>query len=231
MFVNKPYCSLPVSEQALCTDTNALAFAPPAGLQTLFGVGGYPGYGGQWPAIIWHDYFMKEFNALPVQAWPAVPANFGTEWNLVPPLPKPKPKPKPDCFGNGRRCRTPIPIPSGLPTLVPPLGGGGGGGGGGAGTVGGFAAGGVVATSLLVTMLPQVPGCAPGGAGVAQAVRAERSARSGQARGSGAVPGRWALGGAGRWAVPGHWAVRGTGRSGGAGVPGGAQRRAGWHAG
>jgi membrane peptidoglycan carboxypeptidase len=154
MFVSHPGCTLPVSEQALCTDTNALAFAPPAGLQTLFGVGGYAGYGGQWPAIIWHDYFMKEFNSQPVQAWPAVPVNFGSAWNLVPPLPKPKPKPKPNCFGNGRRCRTPIPLPSGLPTLVPPGGGGGGGGGGGAATVGGFAAGGVVATGILVTMLP-----------------------------------------------------------------------------
>jgi membrane peptidoglycan carboxypeptidase len=152
MFVSKPYCSLPKSEQGLCTDTNALAFAPPAGLQTLFGVGGYPGYGGQWPAIIWHSYFMKEFNSLPVQAWPALPANFGSAWNLVPPLPKPKPHPKPNCFGNGRRCHTPIPLPSGL---VPPVGGGGGGGGGGAAaTAGGFAAGGVVATSILVTMLP-----------------------------------------------------------------------------
>ena len=153
MFVNRPSCSLPVSEQALCTDTNALAFAPPAGLQTLFGVGGFPGYGGQWPAIIWHDYFMKEFNSLPVQAWPALPVNFGSAWNLVPPLPKPKPKPKPNCFGNGRRCRTPIPVPT-LPTPTLPPFGGGGGGGGGAATVSGGAAAGVVATSIVASMLP-----------------------------------------------------------------------------
>jgi membrane peptidoglycan carboxypeptidase len=150
MFVSRPGCTLPVSEQALCTSTSALAFTPPAGLQTLFGVGGYPGYGGQWPAIIWHAYFMKDFNSLPVQAWPALPANFGTAWNLVPPLPKPKPKPKPNCFGNGRRCHGPIPTPS----LVPPLGGGGGGGGGGVPTVGGAAAGGVVATGILTALLP-----------------------------------------------------------------------------
>ena len=158
MFVSHPGCTLPVSEQALCTDTNALAFAPPPNLQTLFGVGGYAGYGGQWPAIIWHDYFMKEFNSLPVQAWPAVPANYGSAWNLVPPLPKPKPQPQPDCNGNGNgngnRCHTPIPLPSGLPSLVPPVGGGGGGGGGGgAGTVGGAAAG-VVATGILTALLP-----------------------------------------------------------------------------
>jgi hypothetical protein len=146
-----------VSQQSLCTSTSALAFTPPAGLQTLFGVGGYAGYGGQWPAIIWHSYFMKQFNSLPVQAWPAIPANFGSAWNLVPPLPKPKPEPQPNCNGNGdgngRRCHTPIPLPSGLPTLVPP-GGGGGGGGGGAGTVGGAAAGGVVATGILTALLP-----------------------------------------------------------------------------
>ena len=155
MFVSHPGCTLPVSEQGLCTSTSALAFTPPAGIETLFGVGGYAGYGGQWPAIIWHNYFMKEFNSLPVQAWPALPADFGSAWNLVPPLPKPKPKPKPNCFGNGRRCRTPNPLPSGLPTLVPPLGGGGGGGGGGgAATVGGAAAGGVMATGILTALLP-----------------------------------------------------------------------------
>jgi membrane peptidoglycan carboxypeptidase len=155
MFVSHPGCTLPVSEQGLCMDTNALAFAPPAGLQTLFGVGGYAGYGGQWPAIIWHDYFMREFNSMPVQAWPAVSPNFGTAWNLVPPLPKPKPQPQPNCNGdnnnNGRRCHSPFPLPSGLPTLVPPVGGGGGGGG--AGTVGGAAAG-VMATGLLTALLP-----------------------------------------------------------------------------
>jgi membrane peptidoglycan carboxypeptidase len=165
MFVNVPSCTLPVSEQGLCTDTNALAFAPPQGLQTLFGVGGLAGYGGQWPAIIWHNYFMKNFNSQPVQSWPALPANFGSAWNLVPPLPKPKPQPRPCNNGNRNpfRCQngnqppvvcipgSPIPCPTASPTL-PPFGGGGGAGG--AGTVGGFAAGGIVATGLTVTMLP-----------------------------------------------------------------------------
>jgi membrane peptidoglycan carboxypeptidase len=171
MFVSHPGCTLPDSEQALCTDTNALAFAPPSGLQTLFGVGGFPGYGGQWPAIIWHDYFMKQFNGLPVQSWPALPANFGSAWNLVPPLPKPKPKPQQCDNGNGNpfRCRngnqppviclpgSPIPCPGGGGGGVGGgVGGGGGGGGGagGAGTVGGAAAGGIVTTGLTVTMLP-----------------------------------------------------------------------------
>ena len=167
MFVSRPNCSLPAAEQAACTSTQALAFAPPQGIQTLFGVGGFPGYGGQWPAIIWHDYFMNNFNNLPVQSWPALPANFGSAWNLVPPLPKPKPHPQ-QCNGNGNgnpfRCRnqnqppvvcvpgSPIPCPGATPTL-PPFGGGGGGAGG-AGTVGGAAAGGIVATGLTLTMLP-----------------------------------------------------------------------------
>jgi membrane peptidoglycan carboxypeptidase len=171
MFVNRSGCTLPASEKALCSDTQALAFAPPPKLQTLFGVGGLAGYGGQWPAIIWHDYFMKEFNSVPVQSWPALPANFGSPWNLVPPLPKPKPQPRQCDNGNGNpfRCRNqnqnqppvvcvpggPIPCPGVTPSL-PPIGGGGGGGGaaGGAGTVGGAAAGGIVTTGLTVTMLP-----------------------------------------------------------------------------
>ena len=167
MFVNDNQCEqiLPASEQALCSSQQALAFQPPPKVQTLFGVGGLAGYGGQWPAIIWHDYFMKNFNSVPVQSWPALPANFGSAWNLVPPLPKPKPRPR-ECNGNGNpfRCRNqnqpPViclpnsPIP--CPTAPPPGGGGGGGGGagGGAGTVGGVAAGGIVATGLTVTMLP-----------------------------------------------------------------------------
>jgi membrane peptidoglycan carboxypeptidase len=164
MFVSKPHC--PPRLESLCTSTQALAFAPPAGVQTLFGVGGLAGYGGQWPAIIWHDYFTKQFNSVPVQSWPALPANFGSAWNLVPPLPKPKPQHQQCDNGNGNpfRCRnqngnqppvvclpgSPIPCPTATPTL-PPIGGGGAGG---AGTVGGAAAGGVAATGLTVTMLP-----------------------------------------------------------------------------
>ena len=132
MFVNKPHC--PASLQSLCTSTQALAFAPPSGVQTLFGVGGLAGYGGQWPAVIWHDYFMKEFNSQPVQSWPALPANFGSAWNLVPPLPKPKPKPQPQQCNNGNgnpfRCRnqnqppviclpgSPIPCPGAVAAVV-----------------------------------------------------------------------------------------------------------------
>ena len=152
-------------------------------MQTLFGVGGLAGYGGQWPAIIWHDYFMKEFNSQPVQSWPALPANFGSAWNLVPPLPKPKPKPA----AVRQRQRQPLPVPepepaprdlpAGQPDPMPRWrrrrcgggGGGGGGGAGGAGTVGGAAAGGMVATGLTVTMLPAGAAAgAPAGASVAR---------------------------------------------------------------
>ncbi|HXZ75706.1 MAG TPA: transglycosylase domain-containing protein, partial [Streptosporangiaceae bacterium] len=161
MFTNKNGCPPQLAD--ICCSTQALAFAPPAGVkQTLFGVGGLAGYGGQWPAIIWHDYFMKNFNSQPVQSWPALPANFGSAWNLSPPLPKPKPQPCNNGNRNPFRCRngnqppvvclpnSPIPCPTATPTL-PPIGGGGAGG---AGTVGGAAAGGMVATGLTVTMLP-----------------------------------------------------------------------------
>jgi membrane peptidoglycan carboxypeptidase len=152
MFTNQNGC--PPRLQDDCTSTQALAFAPPQGIQTLFGVGGLAGYGGQWPAIIWHDYFMKNFNSVPVQSWPALPANFGSPWNLVPPLPKPKPRPRQCDNGNRNpfRCQNQNQPPNGIPTLQPF--GGGGGGAGGAGTVGGVAAGGIVATGLTVTMLP-----------------------------------------------------------------------------
>jgi membrane peptidoglycan carboxypeptidase len=162
MFVSKPHC--PASVAALCTSTQALAFAPPAGVQTLFGVGGYPGYGGQWPAIIWHDYFMNEFNSQAPEAWPAPDPNYGTAWNLVPPLPKPKPKPhNGQCNGNAFRCRqnqngTPspgatcqqgpvqFPCPGGTPS--PP---------GGAATqasASSATAGGLVAGGVMVALLP-----------------------------------------------------------------------------
>ena len=78
---------------------------------------------------------MKNFNSLPVQSWPALPANFGSAWNLVPPLPKPKPKPQQCDNGNGNpfRCRNgnqpPVICLPGSP--IPCPGGGGGGVGGG----------------------------------------------------------------------------------------------------
>ncbi len=62
LFVYHPGCTLPKSQQSQCQSTGALAFAPPPGLQTLFGVGGLSGYGGQYPAYIWHQFFNKNFS-------------------------------------------------------------------------------------------------------------------------------------------------------------------------
>ena len=124
MFVNHPGCTLPASQQSLCTSTAALSYTPPAGLETLYGVGGEAGYGGQWPATIWHGYFMKNFNSVPVQAWPPLPADFGSAWNLVGPDLMPTPTQHPNqppgpCQGGfGRRCR-PVPTPP-VPTQPVP---------------------------------------------------------------------------------------------------------------
>jgi membrane peptidoglycan carboxypeptidase len=125
MFVEKGGCTLPASEQSLCQSTGSLSYAPPAGLQTLFGVGGWAGYGGQWPAEIWHTYFMNEFNTLQPTPWPPV-NNWGSPWNLVgqlPPAPKHnQPNPQPTCFGFGRHCKQgqgggqPPPVPTPTPT-------------------------------------------------------------------------------------------------------------------
>jgi hypothetical protein len=92
MFVSKPTC--PKRLESYCTSQSALAFQPPAGLQTLFGVGGLSGYGGQWPALIWHDFFNARFNSLPLSAFPPVNGD-GQKWNLMGPNAGPKPKKKP----------------------------------------------------------------------------------------------------------------------------------------
>ncbi len=171
MFVSDPRC--PRHDQAICSSASALAFAPPSDLQTLFGVGGLSGYGGQWPAIIWHDFFMKNFNGLSVQPWPALPANFGSAWNLVDPkmIIKPRPHPKPSfsppCFGNGRKCRpSPGPSPSfgcppvcptvtpSLPPTGPPTAGTVSGATASGLVVGGLVAGGLATGGLAAGWLP-----------------------------------------------------------------------------
>jgi len=100
MFVSHPGCTLPASEQSYCTSTSAIAFQPPAGLETLFGVGGLSGYGGQYPALIWHDFFMDRFNNQAIVPFPPVNQD-GAKWNLMGQLPKPKQKTKPDQQGGG----------------------------------------------------------------------------------------------------------------------------------
>src|SRR5262249_43592951 len=89
LFVEHPGCTRPKSERYKCESTGALAFAPPPGLESLFGVGGLSGYGGQYPAYIWHQFFMQNFNTLPVENFLPV-NNDGTKWNLFGTLPKPE---------------------------------------------------------------------------------------------------------------------------------------------
>jgi len=131
MFVNKSGC--PPRLEQICKSTQSLSYAPPHGLQTLFGVGGLAGYGGQWPALIWHDFFMKNFNGETPMAWPG-PNNDGTAWNLVGPFMRTKPKPRPEHQpGGGQHCHQhgpfkflchhqgggPTPTPTTSPSITP----------------------------------------------------------------------------------------------------------------
>jgi hypothetical protein len=56
------------------------------GNQTLNGLGGQSqgGFGGTWPATIWHTYAENEFLPLPVVQF-TTPVFTGQAWNLVPP--------------------------------------------------------------------------------------------------------------------------------------------------
>jgi membrane peptidoglycan carboxypeptidase len=105
MFVNSPHC--PKRLESTCTSQAALAYAPPPGLQTLFGVGGLPGYGGEWPASIWHTFFMNNFNSQAPVAFPPV-NNDGTLWNLMGPdsaLPTPHHHQDHGGGGGGKGCQ------------------------------------------------------------------------------------------------------------------------------
>ena len=136
LFVEHPGCTLPKSEQYKCESTGALAFAPPPGLESLFGVGGLSGYGGQYPAYIWHQFFMQNFNTLPVENFLPV-NNDGTKWNLFGTLPKPQHhhdqnqnqggntdcsgRPPGQCKQGGPSPSPPMPTPTqpGIPTPTP----------------------------------------------------------------------------------------------------------------
>ena len=76
-----------------------------AGLQTLWGVGNLPGYGGEWPATIWHAYAQKMFGSMQIHEFPT-PDFGGSPWNMLGPYtPKPKapatPTPTPSSTCNG----------------------------------------------------------------------------------------------------------------------------------
>jgi hypothetical protein len=88
MFVSKPTC--PKRLQAQCSNVGSLAFQPPPGIQTLFGVGDLSGYGGQYPALIWHDFMNLKFGNVPITQFPPV-NNDGAAWNLMGKIIKPKP--------------------------------------------------------------------------------------------------------------------------------------------
>jgi membrane peptidoglycan carboxypeptidase len=129
MFTNQQGCPAAVSG---CVAAANQESAPPAGVQTLYGLAGLQGYGGQEPASIWHDFAQKEFASMPVQSLPT-PVFGGTAWNLLGPnaILKPKPAvtetptptPTTTCQGfmTGRRCHPyPTPTPTNTqPTILP----------------------------------------------------------------------------------------------------------------
>jgi membrane peptidoglycan carboxypeptidase len=117
--------------------TNQQNASTAAGAQTLNHLGGLGGYGGDWPALIWHAFAQKEFLQLPVQNFPT-PTFGGTQWNLMGqqiPVQQKKPHPKPTSTptphptntcgnGNGNQqqqgCHTSPPPSSPPPTSPPP---------------------------------------------------------------------------------------------------------------
>ena len=132
MFTNEQGCPTSIAGCAAAANQES---APPAGLQTLYGVGNLPGYGGEWPATIWHDYAQKMFGTMPVQSFPT-PDFGGTAWNMLGPYtPKPKPTPTPNptntcdgisfaghCFGNHHHPASPTPsapVPSNPVSTAP----------------------------------------------------------------------------------------------------------------
>ena len=121
------------------------------GWQTLHNLGGNSqgGFGGTWPATIWHTYAEDMFVPLGVEPFPT-PVFTGQTWNQVPPnLRNVGEKPKKHDHGgqNGGRGGgqgenpTPWPTFSCDPQVVTCTTGGGGGGGNGNGNGGGFGGG------------------------------------------------------------------------------------------
>jgi membrane peptidoglycan carboxypeptidase len=133
---------------ALRTDDQDGKTGPHA--QTLNGLGGNSqgGFGGTWPAAIWHTYAEDMFVPLGVEQFPT-PVFTGTAWNQVPPGLRNVGKPKKPGHGhngggngNGNGGPTPFPTFSCDPALVTCQPGNGGGGNGGGN--GGFGGGGPV---------------------------------------------------------------------------------------
>jgi membrane peptidoglycan carboxypeptidase len=130
MFTNQQGCPGGVTG---CNASASLESSPPAGVQTLYGVGGLQGYGGQWPAAIWHNFAQKEFLKLTAKPFPT-PVFGGSPWNLLSPNMQPQPKPTPQHTqpqdhnpnpgndqGNGHHGHNPPPTPPATqtPTATP----------------------------------------------------------------------------------------------------------------
>ena len=67
LFTNQQGCPQGV---AGCEAAANQESAPPAGVQTLYGLAGLQGYGGQEPATIWHNFMEKEFLDTTPQPFP-----------------------------------------------------------------------------------------------------------------------------------------------------------------
>ena len=120
--------AIPSQALAVALFTSNQAGKTGAGEQTLNNLGGNPqgGFGGTWPATIWHTYAENMFVPLGVEPFIA-PVFTGSTWNEVPPglrvIPK-KPK-KPEHGQNGHQHGrpgqgggNPNPNPNPFPTFV-----------------------------------------------------------------------------------------------------------------
>ena len=109
--------------------------------QSLTALGG-GGFGGAWPAAIWHTFMSDEFGNLPIDQF-LNPVFTGEKWNQVGNVPtnKKKPPKKPTATASASASASPTPTdttrptdtptpsggPSGSSSLPIPVGGGGGG--------------------------------------------------------------------------------------------------------
>jgi membrane peptidoglycan carboxypeptidase len=86
--------------------------------QTLDGLGGNVGggFGGYWPARIWHTFAEDEFASLPIKQFPA-PQFTGAAWNMLGPDMMPAATPSPS-----KKTRQPVPTRPGPRPTVPVTG-------------------------------------------------------------------------------------------------------------
>jgi membrane peptidoglycan carboxypeptidase len=131
--------AIPQYSLAVGMFTNDQNASTASNAQTLNGVGGLAGYGGDWPAIIWHNFAQKEFAPLPTEQFPT-PDFGGTAWNLLGPgqqkvkttpspshsaSPRPhqsatcQPSPLNNDCGKGKPSPSPTPTPTGSSSPPP----------------------------------------------------------------------------------------------------------------